>query len=188
MKIRLIEFEGTAEELNALPELQRGLSGRSQREGDQAKSSAISKTDRGSAVSLASEEYGGIPTSIVETLARRSRTQAGAEFMARFIDAVASWEGVIVKLGHSSKSDDGYAWNIRLHRKGSELGAFALVDARHAYVIFRLGNAVLSQCRYAFERDVRPQAPYRIKLQFDSAEALDEALLLGKEAYEEVMG
>ena len=187
MKIRLVEFEGTADELAGVPEL-RHLLGKGEIASawtDRPHTGPIeaAKDREARKTPDAGGRYDLIPSNVMETLRARAKSDQLMDLSARFINDVLEWGEVTIKLGQSSKSTDGYAWNIRVGRKGGP--TFALVDARRSSVIYRLREDVVEACSFAFARKVRPDAAYRVKLRLDSTEALGEAMLLAKEAYEE---
>lgn len=182
MRIRIVEFEGSVEELEAVPEIRQQLSssagGASRRRGTKAMGP----------VELGEEERAlleKLPTELAEALKSRSRTSDSLRRLALILLAVQAWPHVSADLRASQKSRDGLSWMIRIRRHDGRKGAFVLVDARRAQLTFRLNEAVLANCTHAYAREVRAGDPFRVKLAVTSDEAVEEGVDLAKEAYEE---
>lgn len=181
MRIRILEFEGTAEELAQVPELKRSFRSHGSRNADRG-----SKSRGPLAVSERTAELlATMPAELSELLKRRARSQRSLDLLAEFLMRIRELPQVDFHLGDSERSADGKTWMIHVRREDGIRGSFAQVDARRGQVLFRLGEDVLTNCRHAFARKVRPTTKFRVKIAIESEDSLDEAVDLIKEAYEE---
>lgn len=184
MKIKIIEYEGSAEELAQVPELKQALLGQHSPPTKGKPSLQRTPVDVSEEASALLNE---LPADLAELLRGRSRTTSALEFLTSFLVGVQALPHVEFSTGESRRSADGRTWMIHVRRSDGTRGSFARVDARRAQVLFRLTEQVLSNCEHAYSRDVRPGDKYRIKISLDSDEALSEAVDLTKEAYEEAV-
>lgn len=184
MRIRIVEFEGTAEDLAQVPELKRSFG--SDRSGNADRSS---RSREPVAVSAKTAELlATMSDELSELLKRRARSERSLDLLAEFLVRISELPHVELHLGDSERSADGKTWMIHVRRQDGTRGSFAQVDARRAQVLFRLGEDVLRNCRHAFARKVRPTAKFRVKIAIESEDSLDEAVDLTKEAYEDAAG
>lgn len=181
MRIRIVEFEGTAEELVQVPELKRSFG--SHRSGNAERGSK--SRDPVAVSDKTAELLATISDELSELLKRRARSQRSLNLLAEFLMRITKLPHVGLHLGDSERSADGKTWMIHVRREDGIRGSFAQVDARRAQVLFRLSEDVLTNCRHAFARKIRPTAKFRVKIALDSEDSLDEAVDLTKEAYED---
>jgi hypothetical protein len=102
-----------------------------------------------------------------------------------FLHEVLGWGGVEWRVGVSRANRQDPAKVIRLHRRGSGVGAFVYVHLPSAGLKFRLPrDHPLADLPHARAREVQPNVPYGIALAL-TAGNLSEAIELAKRAYDE---
>lgn len=179
MKVRIIELEGTPEELAESPYLRNIATHEVPTEPPSPE-----EADRGNAGPLA------MYPEVVAALERNPRPPRGEAraLIERFLAEVLAWPDVEARRGKSSRTDDGQTRYLRLHRRGSQLGAFAYVYPARMSVRMRLNHADIEGRKYAQKRGVRTEGedvnPYQVRLDLRDSDAVAEAIELAKVAYE----
>lgn len=175
MRVRLIDVEGTAEELASFAPLLDLMS------------SAWRPTE-GRSPDTSRDGHEGLsrlPRQVIEVLENRGPAAPAREAVHAFLTAVFEWGDVDIRIGRSRRSEDGLAPMLRLHRRGSPYGAFVYLGVRGANLKFRLAASTdLEGFQYARSRDVQEDDPYGIALRLISPEALSEAIRLARVAYD----
>ena len=183
MKVRIIELEGTPEELAESPYLRHIASHEvpieppRTEEGDRANRGALAMYPE-----------------VVASLERSPRPPRGESraLIERFLAEVLGWPDVEARLGKSSRTDDGQTRYLRLHRRGSQLGAFAYVYPARMSVRTRLNHLDIKGRKYAQKRNVRTDGdnvnPYQVRIDLRDSDAVKEAIELAKLAYDRQLG
>jgi hypothetical protein len=178
LRIRVIDIEGTPQELTQVPQL-RQLLGQGGRLGGEDRRECASSYETSTDLML--------PVQVREILDLRSPAGPIRKAIDAFLVEVLGWGDVEVRIGLSKMSKDGLANMIRLHRRGSGLGAFVYLGVAGANLQFRLSkDEDLAGYVYARARNVQPDAPYGITLRL-TRQSLDEAMRLARKAYQEVL-
>jgi hypothetical protein len=171
MKIRVVELEGTPEELAQTPQLQQLVGGQAQ---------AQPRSQSGS--------QNGLPDEVNQVLANYARGPMRPVY-ERLLSEVYSWGDVDIVPGESEQREDGLTGYLRLHRYGSPLGAFAYINPRRKSASFRLPS------EYADDRDharrkgsEESRSPYQVSMRFTGEAHLEEAVELARAAYEKALG
>jgi hypothetical protein len=176
MRIRILEVDATPQEIEQTPKL-RDLLGSFARAGASVPASRLEQ---------APDQPGrnGIPPNVLGLLERRGPGGPVRHALEQFLQETLTWEGVEPRIGVSRRNKDDPAKVIRLHRRGSGVGAFVYVELPAASLKFRLPRIHdLREQTDARAREVQPDAPYGIAVRLTPA-SISEALLLAKDAYQ----
>lgn len=178
MRIRVADVDITPEELARTPELRELI-----------RSLSPSET---AAVTIApavknNHPLGKIPQQILTVLNLRSPGGALRGALDAFLAEVLEWEGADPRIGVSRLNKEDFANAIRLHRRGSGVGAFVYVDVASSNLRFRLPRSYsLNGFMHARTRDVQPEVPYGVALRLTPS-TLNEATRLARDAYERTL-
>jgi hypothetical protein len=176
MRIRVIEVEGSPEELVQIPQLMEALS--------QPGPAAYSRAPTSSAGLAGSSDADSLPEDIRRMLDERGPRGPIRTAMEGFLTAVVDWGDVDFRIGVSKTGRDGLANVIRLHRRGSRVGAFVYLGVG-GNLKFRLPRSEdLTERAFARARDVQPGAPYGVAMKLVSKDVVPEAVQLARKAYE----
>lgn len=177
MRIRIIEFDVTPEEVSRTPELR-----------DLLRREAFASVAVGDVTERdGSGQAPALPAPIAGVLAARGPGGVALQTLHEFLAEVLTWEGVDPRVG-VSRLNQLPANVIRLHRRGSGVGAFVYVELPAVSLKFRLPrNHRLQGLTHARARDVKPDAPYGIAMRLTAA-GLGDALKLTRRAYEHTEG
>lgn len=126
----------------------------------------------------------GLPTDVQYLL--DSVPEDKEQAVQTFISEVMSWGEVDLHRGNRRNGEGGTAY-IRLHRRGSNVGAFAYFRPRRLKLTLRLPREAARKFQVAEARKVQPENRYQVKIYLKSPEAVKEALALAKAAYNEVV-
>ena len=175
MRVRVIEVEGTPEEIANSTVVRQLLESV---EPDEQAGTAARPTRNRSAL-------GGLPGPILDALESRGAAGDSREAAESFLKGVLEWGDVEARIGRSHKTDDGLATMIRLHRRGSPFGAFVYLGVRNARLRFRLPRSEdLGGYVFAKSRNVQSDDPYGIALHLTTKQAVSEALRLARISYD----
>lgn len=178
MKVRIIELEGTPEELAESPYLRNLAS-------HQIPVDPVG-TEKGFPEAGPLADYPEV-VSALEHSPRPPRGEA-RELIEGFLEEVLGWPDVEARRGKSSRTEDGQTRYLRLHRRGSMLGAFAYVYPARMSVRMRLVHEDIEGHKYAQKRNVRTEGadpnPYQVRIDLRDAKAIREATELARLAYE----
>ncbi len=168
MRIRVVEVEGTPQELaesqRLLEVLQVG-----------AHSAGLSQLDDDLSSSL--------PREAKALLDKRGAGGATRNAMESLLKEIMGWGDVDLRIGQSRTKRAGTTDNIRMHRRGSSVGAFLYLSVTGGGVKFRLPvDHDLTGKTFAVRRRVKAGVPYGISTRI-SAQALGEAIQLAHDAY-----
>jgi hypothetical protein len=128
MKVKMIEVEGSAEELANAPEILAALRG----------SSSDGAGDNGKEVGITAS---GLSKELTDYIRRRAGTGEMGRRVESWVAEVLSWGTTESILGTTTnkRSPDGYVRYVRLHNVGPhKFGAFAYVYARRGTVRLRV--------------------------------------------------
>jgi hypothetical protein len=177
MRIRIIELDVTPEEVAQSPELRHLL--RQHPLAPAASRDNAAGGDVGSATAL--------PTPVSDLLEARGPGGVALQTLNEFLGTILTWEGVDPRVG-ISRLNQLPANVIRLHRRGSGVGAFVYVELPAVSLKFRLPrNHSLDGFTHARAREVKSGVPYGIAMRLTAA-SLSEALKLARCAYEDAEG
>jgi len=169
MRLRLVEVEGTPEEIRRLdiehllgrPLSQAAIPLETEREGDAA----------GGEFRLA-----GILEA--ETPPGRSR-----QLLATFFETVLSWGDVSV-IPNWRANTPGRVSYLRVHRHPRTRGAFVYVFPARLRMNFRLEAAAADGALHAIAREVKADNAYQVSVTLTDDATLEEALRMARQAYE----
>jgi hypothetical protein len=179
MWVRVVEVEGTPEEIRQVPELLALLT--------QSRTS----TDGSDVVSVASPGTGmaevgpGLPDDIKAVLGLRKPPQHIGDLIERLLQEALSWPDVDARIGASQHTRDGRANAVRLHRRGTAVGAFVYVRLPSGTALVRLPPSFdVGEYAHARPRELESQVAYGVAIRLNSEEALREAVELARQAYD----
>lgn len=188
MRIRIIEVEGTPEELAELPEVQAAFAPTAGASPAATKLSAAVPADGGESAAHASDQADlamVLPKQIRDFVRSRAGSRARTEVVQRFVAEVLGWGTTEAEPGTSTATDDGLNNYLRLYNKGPRyFGAFCYVTPGSAKVTFRLPASAAKGYQHAAKRG---KAGYEIVVYLTSEAAFDEAVELAKLAYDGVV-
>jgi hypothetical protein len=171
MRFRLFDVDVTPEEIATTPELRELLR-------------SVIEGGRVGVVTPPSPASESLPRSLVSVLDTRSPGGLRRAAAEQLLASALEWEGVEARVGVSRRNKDDLANAIRLHRRGSGVGAFLSLAAPTLQVMFRLPKShSLEGFQFSRARDVQAAAPYGVSLRLQP-EALPEAMTLARQAYE----
>ena len=182
MKVRIIELEGTPEELAASPYL-RSLAG-----------SSVVQPDAGASTSPLRASPISHLVGVPEGLDARGVSGRVREMVEAFLLEVTSWDDVDPpewgKPGSDSKAD-----YLRLKRatvskqgRGRPPGAFVYLFPARAAVRLRLRVEDVESAEYAKPRGVKKDVAYQAQIPLHHEGMLKEAVSLARKAYEKAGG
>jgi hypothetical protein len=170
VRIRVVEIEATPEEVARTPELSDLL--RSIRHAGAGPDGAVTA------------QPDPAPRDISAFLDQRGPGGAVRRALDAFLQEVLGWGGVEWRVGVSRVNRQDPAKVLRLHRRGSGVGAFVYIDLPNVSLKFRLPrDHPLPAPSHARAREVQPDAPYGIALRLAPAN-VSEATELARQAYE----
>jgi hypothetical protein len=165
-RIRIVEVEGTPEELKGI-DIQ-GLLGKD------PPPIAVDQVPR-------SELRTDLDGDLVGFVGR-SAPVGHRQLVLDLLKRTSVWEGVLLVMGGTHS--DGSPRYVRVHRTPQTFGAFMYVLPRNGRVTFRLDLNDMPHVRHARARQVNSANVYRTELRLTSPNALEEAVLLARAAYE----
>jgi hypothetical protein len=168
MRVKIIEAEGTPEELARIPQL----------------TEALSRSTTNGASGAAGTGLGQLDLP-VRQLVIDSTPPEGLSRVERFMSEVLSWPAVEVRRGTSSKRADGMTRYLRFNRRPMRTGSFAYLRPANLGVTLRLPRQAVVDARFARARGVQDRNPHQVVVPLVSEEALEEALRLTQQAYEQ---
>jgi len=177
MRLRIIDVHGSPEEIGALPQLAEILGTRNR--GNRTAEHVSSEED----VATSGGDY-RVPEDVAALLSLRPPAAAVRELVDRFLVETLSWADVEARVGASRRSRDGMANALRLHSRGSTVGAFVYLRLPSSTMLLRLPADREGNYKHATPRRVGPDAPYGIAIRLTSQGSLVEALELAHIAYE----
>jgi hypothetical protein len=182
MKIKVTEFEGTADEIRELPELRELLQSVS-------RTAVVVDDEYEPGLPVSPAPPGQVPTEVQDFISVRAGNVIRAEATSRFVRKVLGWGTTTAELGTSKTTSDGLNNYLMLYNKGPRrFGAFAYVLPGQARVMFRLEARDADGFACAAIRNVKPGTGYVVTVTLDSDAAHADALELAKIAYERVAG
>lgn len=169
MRLRVVEIEGTPEEISKADI-----------------EAMLRRSHTGAELTAAKQVADQLPADVEDLI--NSEVPANRKATAvQFLSAIVGWGDVDARRGTSAKLEDGMTRYVRLHRRGTSLGAFAYFRPRRLKVTLRLPKEAALGQQHAEARAVKAKNPYQIKIYLRSAEALEEGLALARAAYEKVV-
>jgi hypothetical protein len=177
MRVRVIDVEGTAEELASSTELLELLQGgAAETVADIPVSTKPETTDRTSQV----------PEELRDFIVSRAGAKGRAAIIQRWVDEVMAWS-VSYQLGTSKASPDGLNNYLLFYAAGPRhYGAFAYIHPSQTRVTFRLDRTDADGCQHATFRDIKAGTVYEVMVSLSSEEAYQEALQLARKALKRV--
>lgn len=183
MRVRVVEVEGTPDELARMPELS-ALLGNSAAAVDTLSTSNSPEEARDP-----KELSSAVPKQIRDFIAVRAASRARAQVVERFVGEILGWETTEVVIGTSQVSGDGYGNYLRLYKRGPRyFGAFAYVTPGTAKVAFRLSWKRAAHMTHAMKRKVKAGTGYEVVVTLGDDAAYAEATELARLALEDVSG
>jgi hypothetical protein len=178
MHLRVIDVHGTPEEIAALPQLAELLGTKLKVEHPAAMVDApVPATPD------------ALPAHVLSVLEFRRPAGEVHRLIISFLAEALSWPDVEARVGVSRRSQDGRANAIRLHVRGSAVGAFVYLRLPAGTILVRLpSNFVERDLVHARPRQVSAEAPYGLALKIGSEAALAEAEELARIACERARG
>jgi hypothetical protein len=181
VRLRVVEVEGTPEELARMPEVA-ALLGKSPAEGDMPRMPRVSDEEP------EGEKPGwAVPKQIRDFIAIRAGGRTRAHVVQRFVGEVLAWGTTEAEIGTSQASGDGYGNYLRVYKRGPRyFGAFAYVTPGTAKVTFRLPWKRAGHMAHATKRNVREGTGYEVVVSLTDDAAYADAIELAKLALEDV--
>jgi hypothetical protein len=116
----------------------------------------------------------------IDKLLALAPDESRKNLLTNLLDVVASWPGCYVRVGESESEEKR---RIRVHRRGSDWGAFLLIRPSLGRVLFRL-DATKAQGREDVEvRTSTTAGPYQIRITVEDDVDLDTSFELAKLAH-----
>ncbi|HUR49328.1 MAG TPA: hypothetical protein VMY88_07380 [Acidimicrobiales bacterium] len=168
MRLRLVEVEGTPEEIRRLDIEQ--LLGR-----PFSPSQSLMEAD----TDPAGFDEARLST-ILEAEAPPGRTR---ELLEAFFDTVRSWGDVSVVPNWRANAPGRVSY-LRVHRHPRTRGAFVYVFPARLRLNFRLDAAEAKGATHAAAREVKRDNAYQVSISLTDQSTLEEALRLSRRAYE----
>jgi hypothetical protein len=179
MKVRVVEVEGTPEELASsagVLELLRGA-------GVQAVPDAMEAAKPEATTSNGTSQ---LPKELRDFITSRAGSGTRADIVQRWIADVMPG-GATYRLGKSKTSADGLNNYLMLDNIGVRYyGAFAYVHPAQTRITLRLLRADAEGFKHVTFRNVKEGAGYEVMISLTSDEAYEEALQLARKALERV--
>lgn len=167
MRLRLVEVEGTPEEIGRL-DIEHLL-------GRPIPPPSVIQLDREGPEPVES----GLST-ILEAEAPPGRSR---ELLGSFFETVRSWGDVSVIPNWRASAPRRVAY-LRVHRHPRTRGAFVYVFPARLRLNFRLEASAADGSTHAAARAVKPDNAYQVSLTLSDEGSLEEALRLARQAYE----
>ncbi|MFE4869539.1 hypothetical protein [Streptomyces sp. NPDC056682] len=185
MKLTVLQFEGTAEELDASEAVQQLIA-------NHGAASTIASTPTAEAVTPPTTLVPGVADEGQETVLGLLRRNPAAEHFVSFLAETTTWENVEVHGIKRRRTEDGapldYTEYLRVRRVGSPKGAFAYVYAFNGVINLRLPydteEALLNRVAPDAYKLDGGSTEYRISVQIVDKRTLKQALQLAKVAYD----
>ena len=179
MKVRIIELEGTPEELAESPYLRDLASKPVGAPGDDLPGGSA---ERGPLANY---------PEVLDALDQRAPRGEPRRLLEVFLSEVLSWGDVEPRRGKSTKTDDAKTRYIRLHRRGSAQGAFVYLYPARVSMRLRLQHEDITGTKFAGKRKVdrtgEAPNPYQVRLDLRSQAAVEEAIALARKAYDQAL-
>lgn len=169
MRLRLVEVEGTPEEIRRL-DIEHLL-------GRPIPQRALMEVEREPSDALESQL-----SNILQAEAPPGRSR---QLLQSFFDTVRSWGDVSVVPNWRANAPGRVAY-LRVHRHPRTRGAFVYVFPARLRMNFRLDASAAADSDQAVARDVKPDNAYQVSISLTDEDTLDEALRLARLAYEAV--
>lgn len=178
MRVRVVDVEGTPEELASSTELLEFIRGGAE-------------MPTGVSAALKPEATDGaspLPKGLRDFIIGRAGARGRAEIVQQWVGEVLAWGGSY-ELGTSRSSPDGLNNYLMLYAPGPRhYGAFAYVHPSQARVTVRLLRVDAEGFQHATFRNVKKGTGYEVMVPLASDEAYQEALELARKALERVQG
>jgi len=188
MRLRIIDIDGTPEEIASLPQLHELLASSTEPRAESTSTETSSELMSAGVIAptqLSDRPDISLPKAVTALIEFRPPIDEIRELLNRFLAEVLQWPDVEARVGVSRRSANGRANAIRLHRRGSVVGAFVYLRLPAVNMHIRLSRDTPDHLLvHATRRRVGPEAPYGLALRLTSAEVLTEALSLARLAYE----
>lgn len=168
MRIRVVEVDGTPEELLRVPQLVDALGPRAANSG-KVPNPVNGKLDVDADVQ---ELIDGVPPG-----PRRARVE-------RVMEHLLALPGVHVLRGRSKKRPDGRTSYARFHREHNRVGAFAYLKPGVMALDLRLPEKAAARAEHARARRVGRKHAYQVRAPLTNEAAVEEALRLAEAAYD----
>ena len=172
MRLRLVEVEGTPEEIRRL-DIEH-LLGR-----PIPHASALELEGEGTSVEPSDLRL----STILEAEAPPGRSR---QLLESFFETVRSWGDVSVVPNWRANAPGRVAY-LRVHRHPRTRGAFVYVFPARLRLNFRLEASAADGSDQAVAREVKPDNAYQVSISLTDDESLKEALRLARQAYEGVV-
>lgn len=167
MRLRLVEVEGTPEEIRRL-DIEHLL-------GRPIPPPSLLELDPESADTVAP----GLST-ILEAEAPPGRSR---QLLGSFFETVQSWGDVSIVPNWRPNAPGRVAY-LRVHRHPRTRGAFVYVFPARLRLNFRLDTSAAEGSKQAVAREVKPDNAYQVSISLTDEESVKEALRLARQAYE----
>jgi hypothetical protein len=205
MKITLIEFDGTAEELDSSIRVGELLDRRSDvrrgRIGPTVPAEAVDDDDAGvggsamdtrpPAAPVAPDGVPGVAAEGQESVRRLLKSNPAGELFVEFLAATTSWPSVgahgIKRKGARAGDPLDYSRYLRLRKQGSQFGGFAYVYALEGTVNLRLSfdsDEELAAIASEAWRVHSGHRKYRVNIRINDERTLKQAVALARLAYD----
>jgi hypothetical protein len=177
MRVRVVEVEGSPEELASSTELLELLRG--------GAAEAVAGTQEATKPE-ASDGTSLLPKELRDFIVVRAGARGRAEIVQQWVADAMAWGGSY-ELGTSKSSPDGLNNYLMLYAAGPRhFGAFAYVHPSQARVTLRLLRTDADGFQHATFRNVKKGTGYEVMVPLTSDEACQEALQLARKALERV--
>lgn len=181
MKIRLLDWEGTTDELAAVPELREALASFGGTKSEPGSEAVIDDEPVFEASGI--DSAGELPKDIRDFIKVRAGNVGRAEIAQRWVTEVLGWGTTEAVIGSSKTTSDGLNNYLMLYWKGPRhFGAFAYVMPGIPKVIFRLSAPKAEGFEHVTLRNVKKGTGYEVTVILNSEEAYKEALELARKA------
>lgn len=179
MRVRVIDVEGTPEELTSSQQLLEILKGTS----DVARAGATDEVEEDTPPSY----WQIVPEHVKAFVLSKTPDLQRQALVIRFIGEVMQWGDTEVEIGTSRNTPDRLADYLMLRHSGPRrFGAFAYVKPRNGGVTLRLGRSDAETSPFGRARRVKPGTGYEVTCPLRSKDAVDEALRLARLALDRV--
>ncbi len=167
MRLRLVEVEGTPEEIRRLDIEQ--LLGR--------------PLTHGQLIGIEGEAAESVDAQLVSILESEAPPGRSRQLLESFFDTVRSWGDVLVVPNWRANAPGRVAY-LRVHRHPRTRGAFVYVFPARLRLNFRLEASLAAGSTRAVAREVKPDNAYQVSISLTDDQSLKEALRLARQAYE----
>jgi hypothetical protein len=180
MRVRVVDVEGTPEELASSTELLELLRG--------GMADAVTGTPEVTRPEVVGDGTSQLSKELRDFIVGRAGARGRAEIVQQWVADVMAWGGSY-ELGTSKSSPDGLNNYMMLYAAGPRrFGAFAYVHPSQARVTLRLVRADADGFQHATFRNVKKGTGYEVMVALTSDDAYQEALELARKALERVQG